>query len=63
MMVVRFPSRRSAAVFVLREELGAWLVIARENGWAFGSYRAAIAEARRLAAPFGLPVRVEATPM
>ena len=42
--VVRFPSRRSAAVFICAERGGdGWLAIAGAHGWLFGS----LAEAQR----------------
>ena len=56
-IVLRFPMRRTSAVFVSREPLGGWLVIFRDHGWAFGSRSEAFAEAHRLAATLALPVR------
>jgi hypothetical protein len=54
--VIRFPARRSAAVWILRAE-GAWLVVARDHGWVHGDLAAAVEDARWLANNFGLPVR------
>ena len=57
--VVRFPTRRHSAVFVTAEPLGGFYVVARSFGWLFKSLNAALAEAQRLGADLGLPVRVE----
>ena len=56
MNLIRFPLRRSAAVWVLREE-PAWLVLAGEHGWLVGSRDEAIAEARWLGKNLTLPIR------
>lgn len=60
MSVLCFPCRRQAAVFVCREPLGGWYAVLGSHGWLFGSFHEAAAEARRLAKPLNLPVRVEA---
>jgi len=57
--IARFPTRRHSAVFVTREALGGYLVLARSFGWLFESFSAALAQAQRLGADLGLPVRVE----
>jgi hypothetical protein len=57
MTVLRFPSSRFAAIFVLNTADG-WLVLApRGHGWLHATLTAARAEARWLARIFGLPVR------
>ncbi len=56
MSVVRFPASHSA-VFVMREALGGWFVVAGSFGWLLGSHREAMREARRLAASMGVAVR------
>jgi hypothetical protein len=57
MTVVRFPSSRFAAVFVLDTADG-WLVLApRSHGWLFSLRADAIAEAPSLARNLKLPVR------
>jgi hypothetical protein len=48
--------RRSLAVWITQEG-PAWLVLAREHGWLFGSRHEADAEARWLAANLDLPIR------
>jgi hypothetical protein len=57
---IRFPMRRSLAVWIMPEG-PAWLVLAREHGWMFGSRREADIEARWLSSNLGLPIR-SATP-
>lgn len=54
--VLNFPLRRSVAIWITREG-PAWLVLAREHGWLFGSHSEAEVEARWLAANLGLPIR------
>jgi hypothetical protein len=54
--VIRYPLRRSFAIWLLREA-GAWLVVSGDHGWLFGSRREAISEARRLAQIFNDPIR------
>jgi hypothetical protein len=56
MTVVRFPARQSLAVWIMREG-PAWLVVALEHGWLFGSHNEAEAEARWLSRNLGLPIR------
>jgi hypothetical protein len=56
--VIRFPSRRFAAVLVCRQRDGeGWLAIAGSHGWLFGSILEARAEARWLARNLSLPIR------
>jgi hypothetical protein len=59
--VIRFPPRRSAAVWILRAE-GAWMVIVRSHGWMHGNYGDALEDARWLAKNYGLPIRNGAPP-
>jgi hypothetical protein len=56
-MVIRFPGRHIACVWLLREGVG-FLVLARGHGWLHGSRSEAIADAQWLAANLGLPIRV-----
>jgi hypothetical protein len=56
-MIERFPMRRVACVWLLRETNGAWLVLAYSHGWLHGDRRAALADARWLGRNLGLPVR------
>jgi hypothetical protein len=55
--VVRFPPRRSAAVWLLQGRDGGWLVLARGHGWLHGSRLDALADARWLARNLGFPIR------
>jgi hypothetical protein len=55
--VVRFPPRRSAAVWLLQAREGGWLVLARGHGWIHGSRSDALATARWLARNLGFPIR------
>jgi hypothetical protein len=55
--IERFPMRRTACVWLLRETNSTWLVCAREHGWLHGSYLAALADAQWLARNLGLPIR------
>jgi hypothetical protein len=48
--------RRSLAVWITRDG-PAWLVLAGEHGWLFGSRDEADAEAKWLSGNFGLPIR------
>jgi hypothetical protein len=58
--VIRFPSRRFAAVFVL-ESADGWLVLAPHgHGWLHATLSPARVEARWLARNLGLPIRDEA---
>jgi hypothetical protein len=57
--VVRFPMRRTLAVWITRDEPG-WLVLAGEHGWLFGSRREANIEAQWLGRNLCLPVRAVA---
>jgi hypothetical protein len=57
-VVVRFPPRRMAAVFICEERSGdAWLVIAGSHAWLHGDRRSALADAYWLSSNLGLPVR------
>jgi hypothetical protein len=53
---IRFPMRNSQAVWITTEG-PAWLVLACEHGWLFGSREQADAEATWLSRNLGLPVR------
>lgn len=55
--VVRLPPRRRSAIFVCADRDGAWLTLAGEHGWLFGSRADAIIEAQWLSENFGVPVR------
>jgi hypothetical protein len=54
--LIRFPSRRASCVWIMRED-SAWLVLANDHGWLFGSFSAALSEAHWLARNLGLPIR------
>jgi hypothetical protein len=56
-MIERFPMRRTACVWLLRETSSTWMVLAREHGWLHSSYCAALADAQWLARNLGLPIR------
>jgi hypothetical protein len=58
--VVRFPARRSAAIWLLREG-AAWPVLVGENGWLHGSSASASDDAQWLAQNLQLPIRVVST--
>jgi hypothetical protein len=56
--VIRFPSRRSAAVFVTQDRGdGLWLALAGSHGWVFADRDDAISEARWLSHNLSLPIR------
>jgi hypothetical protein len=57
--VARFPMRRSLAVWITRDG-SAWLVLAGEQGWLFGSRQEADRDAQWLGRNLGLPVRAVA---
>jgi hypothetical protein len=57
MSVTRFPVHRSAAVWLIREPLGGFYVIAGQFGWLFGSHREAPSEAQRIAAALQFNLR------
>jgi hypothetical protein len=59
--VIRFPSRRGRAVWLVPAREGGWLVLARGHGWLHGSHPDALATARWLARNLGFPLR-ETTP-
>jgi hypothetical protein len=54
--VVRFPPRRSHAIWITREDM-AWLVLARGHGWLHSTLNAVRADARWFSRNLGLPVR------
>jgi hypothetical protein len=56
--IERFPPRRSAVVWLLREYDDEWLVIGGANGWSHGDYPSALADAQWLAENLELPIRV-----
>jgi hypothetical protein len=56
MTVIRFPTRHSACVWIMREG-AAWLVRAGAHGWLHGSHYEALADAYWLSRNLGLPVR------
>jgi hypothetical protein len=51
--IIRFPPRRSAAVWILRAE-GVWLVVARDHGWLHGDRASAVEDARWLSENLGI---------
>jgi hypothetical protein len=54
--VLRFPPRAIHSILIIPErDSGAWLVLARANGWICGSVREARREAEWLSANLGLP--------
>ena len=56
--IVRFPPRRSAAVFICAERAGdGWLAIAGPHGWLCGSLHEARAVAHWIADNLGFTVR------
>jgi hypothetical protein len=55
--LVRFPSRRSAAVWVMPEGQS-WIVVAGSHGWEHGSRDEADRDAAWMGRNLGLPVRV-----
>jgi hypothetical protein len=56
MSLHRFPSRLSC-IWLIREELGGWLVVAGSFGWLHGSYNEAMDEAVRLARSLQITIR------
>jgi hypothetical protein len=59
--IIRFPPRRRTVGFIVPDDDdGAWLVLAGSHGWLHGSLGEAIADARAIAAGFGVAVRVAA---
>jgi hypothetical protein len=55
--IIRFPPRRSAAIWISRDDDGAWLVLHRGHGWLHGSSGAASTEAQWLSGNTGMPIR------
>jgi hypothetical protein len=55
--VTRFPLRRVTILIVRERDGQGWLTLAGAHGWLFGSYEAAMAEAKWLAHNFNLPIR------
>jgi hypothetical protein len=55
--IVRFPSRKTAAIFVTEAPEGGWLVLARGHGWLHGSRLSAMLDAFWLARNYGFPIR------
>ena len=58
--VVRFPMRRSSAVFIVPEHLGGYYTIYGARGWLFPSLGEALAEAHTIGSRLGVPVRMGA---
>jgi hypothetical protein len=58
--ITRFPMRRSAAIWLMRED-AAWLVLAGDHGWLFGSREEAHRDAWWLARNLELPIRAVAS--
>jgi hypothetical protein len=55
--IERFPMRRSAVVWVLRDEDG-WLVLGGDHGWLHSNYCSAIADASWMSQNLALPIRL-----
>jgi hypothetical protein len=55
--VIRFPARRAACVWIVRDGDGAWLVLSLDHGWLHGDYRSAFSDACWLAENLDLPIR------
>jgi hypothetical protein len=55
--ILKFPERGPFAVRIERED-EAWLVVARDHGWLFGSRYEALADAEWIARGFGVAVEV-----
>ena len=55
-MIVRFPARAAACVWILREG-ACWIVVALDHGWTHGCYQDALIDARWLACNLGLGIR------
>jgi hypothetical protein len=58
--IIRFPSRRDAAVWLLQAREGGWLVLTRGHGWLHGSRSDALETARWLARNLGFSIRESA---
>lgn len=61
--IIKFPRRGifADAVRVEREHGGdGWLAIARNHGWSYGDFYAALCDARSIASGFGVSVRSSA---
>jgi hypothetical protein len=56
--LLQFPPRRSAAVWILRDAEGGWLILCGANAWAHGDRHAAMQDAQWLASNLGWPIRV-----
>jgi hypothetical protein len=59
--VLRFPPRRSAAIWLTREAAGGWLVLGHGHAWSHGDCAAAVEDALWLSQNRKLPVRGLAT--
>jgi hypothetical protein len=56
--IIRFPARRSSAVWLTRvERPPGWLVLAGDHGWLHGDHAAAVADAEWLSKNHGFVVR------
>jgi hypothetical protein len=53
--VLAFPARRSVVIRIIRDD-EAWLVLARDHGWVYGSQDGARRDAEWLSRNMGLPV-------
>jgi hypothetical protein len=56
--VERFPMRHASVIWILRECSG-WLVLVRNHGWLHSNLWDAIADAQRMSANCGLPIRLK----
>lgn len=58
--ILKFPPRGPFVVRVEPEDSGAWLVICRAHGWAFGDRHQANEQAIAIASTFGVAARTAA---
>ena len=56
-MIIRFPARNAAAIFVREVPEGGWIVVARGHSWLHGDGASALADARWLSENLALPIR------
>jgi hypothetical protein len=59
--ILKFPERGPFSVRIEHED-AAWLVVAREHGWLYGSRYEAQADAERIASGYGVGVELEGAP-
>ena len=56
--VIAFPPMGPFHVHIERQDAGGWLVICRQHGWLYGSFRQAFRSAKKIARGFGVAVKV-----